>query len=350
MSLVAPFTFTSGPKDAKIAFVGESMGEQDLLVGKPFQGYSGQELSRMLTEAGIVRRECFLTNVFPFQVKDIATLCGKKAEVGEDYDLPHLGKAGQYLLPEHLIHVERLKAELEAVRPNLVVALGATACWALLATNGLASLRGTVAMAHNMPLKVLPTYHPSAVLRNWAWRPIAIADLMKAKREGEFPNISRPQRFILVNPSIDEISQWITKHLPPGSETACDIETKYGMIEMIGFSSDPFNAMVVPFWDKSKGGNYWSSPNIERDARNLVKGILENSSITKIFQNGLYDLQYIFKEGFRPRGCREDTMLLHHSIYPEMQKGLGFLGSVYTYEPAWKMMRGKAITEMKKDD
>jgi hypothetical protein len=33
-----------------------------------------------------------------------------------------------------------------------------------------------------------------------------------------------------------------------------------------------------------------------------------------------------------------------------MQKGLGFLGSVYTQEPAWKMMRGKKITEMKKDD
>ena len=134
------------------------------------------------------------------------------------------------------------------------------------------------------------------------------------------------------------------------SECACDIETKFGMIEMIGFSASPTHAMVVPFWDIRKGGNYWPDIASEKAAREVVRGILENPSITKIFQNGLYDLQYIIKEGYRPRGCREDTMLLHHALYPEMQKGLGFLGSVYTSEPAWKMMRGKKITEMKKDD
>ena len=122
------------------------------------------------------------------------------------------------------------------------------------------------------------------------------------------------------------------------------------MIEMVGFSASPFDAMVVPFWDKNKGGNYWPSTNVEGDARKVVKRLLENPSITKIFQNGLYDLQYLIKEGYRPRGCREDTMLYHHALYPEMQKGLGFLGSIYTSEPAWKTMRGKKITEMKKDD
>lgn len=306
----------------------------------------------MLTEAGLSRRDCFLTNVFALrpQQNDIASLCGSKTEVGADYPFPHLGKVGQYLRPEYFGELDRLKAELSAVRPNVVIALGATACWALLGTNGIGALRGTVAPAQFAPLKVLPTYHPAAVLRNWAWRPIAVADLLKAKRESAFPHIARPQRFILVNPTFDEMVEWIAKHLPPGSTTACDIETKYGMIEMIGFSASPTNAMVVPFWDRSRGGSYWPSPAIERDARRLVAGILEDPSITKIFQNGLYDLQYIIKEGFRPRGCREDTMLLHHSIYPEMQKGLGFLGSVYTSEPAWKMMRGRHVTEMKKDD
>lgn len=306
----------------------------------------------MLTEAGIERRQTFLTNVFAFrpQGNDIASLCGSKSEVGGDYPFPHLGKSGQYLRPEFFPELDRLHEELTAVRPNVVVALGATACWALLGTNGLASLRGTVAPAMRGPFKVLPTYHPAAVQRNWAWRPIALADLIKAKRESAFPEIARPQRFILVNPTIGEMSEWVAKFLPSGATTACDIETKYGMVEMVGFSGGPNNAMVVPFWDRAKGGNYWPSANIERDARDLVKGILENPSITKIFQNGLYDLQYLFKEGFRPRGCREDTMLLHHALYPEMQKGLGFLGSVYTSEPAWKMMRGRHVTEMKKDD
>lgn len=351
MHKAAPaFAHTSGPKDAKIAIVGEAWGEQEAIVGKPFQGYSGQELTRMLQEAGLSRRDCFLTNVLALRPpnNDLAALCVKKADCGEGYAFPHLGKVGQYLDPQYLPELERLKHELEKVRPNLIVALGATACWALLGTNGIGNLRGTVATSSLVSSKVLPTYHPSAVLRNWAWRPIAIADLIKAKRESLCPEISRPRRLILVNPTIAECYDWISTHVQ--TECACDIETKYGMIEMIGFSASAEHAMVVPFWDQKKGGNYWASANLEKDARNVVRSILENQSIVKIFQNGLYDLQYLMKEGYRPRSCLEDTMLYHHALYPELQKGLGFLGSIYTSEPAWKTMRGKKITEMKKDD
>jgi uracil-DNA glycosylase len=344
------FAHTAGPKDAKIALVGEAWGEQESIVGKPFQGYSGQELTRMLQEAGIARRDCFLTNVLALRPpnNDLSALCCKKAECGEDYPHPHLGKVGQYLRPEYLSELERLRVELEEVRPNITIALGATACWALLGTNGLGSLRGTVATGTLAGGKVLPTYHPAAVLRNWANRPITLADLMKAKRESAFPEIKRPSRRILVNPTIAECHEWIARHVR--AESACDIETKYGMIEMVGFSADAENAMVVPFWDRARGGNFWATPRLELDARNVVRSILENPFVTKIFQNGLYDLQYLMKEGYRPRSCLEDTMLYHHALYPEMQKGLGFLGSVYTSEPAWKTMRGKKITEMKKDD
>lgn len=345
-----PFARSAGPRNAKIAIVGEAMGEQDMLIEKPFQGYAGQELTRMLQEAGLSRRDCFLTNVLAFRPpnNDLPALCGNKTSCGEGYSLPHLGKIGQYLRPEFLSEIDRLEHELREVSPHLIIALGGTACWALLNTNGIGALRGTVALGHRVECKVLPTYHPSAVLRNWAWRPIAIADLIKAKREAEFPDIRRPNRYILVNPTISECEAWIEQHVQ--TECACDIETKFGMIEMIGFSANAEHAMVVPFWDKSKGGNYWSSANTEKDARTIVNKLLSNPAITKIFQNGLYDLQYLLKEGYRPRGCREDTMLLHHSIYPEMQKGLGFLGSIYTSEPAWKMMRGRKQTEMKKDD
>jgi len=342
------FAHTSGPKDAKIAFVGEAWGQQEALIGKPFQGYSGQELSRMLQEAGITRRDCFFTNVFALQPmnNDIGDLCGTKAATASPY--PALGKLGQYMRPEFQPELDRLKEELEAVRPNLVVALGATACWALLHTKGIGSLRGTVATAALLPVKVLPTYHPAAVLRNWAWRPITIADLMKAKRESEFPEIRRPQRFILVNPTLAECEAWVEEHLR--DECACDIETKFGTIEMIGFSASPTHAMVVPFYDANARKSYWPSPAAEKDVRKFVQKILGNPKIIKIFQNGLYDLQYLIKEGFRPKGCLHDTMLYHHALYPELQKGLGFLGSVYTSEPAWKMMRGKKITEFKKDD
>ena len=43
-------------------------------------------------------------------------------------------------------------------------------------------------------------------------------------------------------------------------------------------------------------------------------------------------------------------MLMSHALYPELQKGLGFLGSVWTDEPAWKLMRSSKSTETKRDE
>ena len=154
-----PFAHSSGPKDAKIAIVGEAWGEQEALIGKPFQGYSGQELTRMLQEAGLSRRDCFLTNVLALRPpnNDLAALCCNKTSCGEGYALPHLGKIGQYLKPEYLPELDRLRDELTSVAPNLIIALGSTACWALLSTNGIGALRGTVATSTLVPHKVLPT-------------------------------------------------------------------------------------------------------------------------------------------------------------------------------------------------
>ena len=73
-------------------------------------------------------------------------------------------------------------------------------------------------------------------------------------------------------------------------------------------------------------------------AWNLVQALLA-SPVPKTFQNGLYDLSYLIRMGLVVKNCVDDTMLHHHALMPEMQKGLGFLGSVYTNEASWKLMR-----------
>ena len=131
----APFSHSSGPHDARIALVGEAFGGQEALIGQPFIGTAGQELTRLLAEAGIKRSECFLTNVIasrPYSESefgrnysnDFDTLCGPKASVGDAYEWPPLSM-GKYLRPEFLGEVERLRRELIVVRPNVIVALGA---------------------------------------------------------------------------------------------------------------------------------------------------------------------------------------------------------------------------------
>ena len=141
-----PFKACSGPRNAKIAIVGEAWGKDEDLTGMPFVGYSGQELTRILKDAGIERRECFLTNVFNFRPpdNDLANICGSKKTVGEKYPYTSISQ-GKYILPEYLFEVKRLRDELKEVSPNIVIAMGNTACWALLSSAKIGQIRGVTA-------------------------------------------------------------------------------------------------------------------------------------------------------------------------------------------------------------
>lgn len=356
------FTFSDGPRNARIAFVAEAFGESEQRLGKPLVGAAGQEFNRLLRESGIERSECFLTNVIAARPtpssNNFDLLCDKKAAVGgRSYTLPMI-RQGMYLRPEYFGELERLREELETVRPNLIVALGAKAAWALLSTSGISRIRGTTSPARFVlgtglvGCKVLPTFHPSYLFQMWSDRPIVLADLAKARREAEFPEFRRPERQVIVSPTLGELREWVTEtlaHAPP--LLGCDIETVNGQIESIGFARSRRDAIVCPFILREPWRNYWPSTVEELAARELCGALLGSHQIAKLGQNFLYDSQYLLREGFSLRNIAEDTMLLHHSLYLELQKGLGFLGSIYTNEPAWKLMRHrKKDEELKRDE
>jgi uracil-DNA glycosylase len=346
---IAPCVRAIGPQGAKIALVGEAPGEQEQISGLPFDGRSGQELTRMLAEAGITRSECYLTNVLFTRppANKLELFCVKKAELPKDYHLPPLS-SGKYLHPALLPELDRLRDELAMLQPNLIVPLGGTAVWALMGAAKISRVRGTVAPCELVPgLKVLPTYHPAAVMRQWEWRPIVVADLMKARNESDFPEIRRPTRLIHIAPTLSDLAAW-REPLLSAHRLTSDVETAGGQITCIGFSPDPGSAYVVPFRDKWKG-DYWPSLKEELEAWHFVKSILE-SPVEKFFQNGLYDLQYIYHWGIRPRNLHGDTMLQHHSLYPEMRKDLGTLGSFYTNESSWKLLRPRGGEETKREE
>lgn len=380
------FSSTSGASRPKLVLVGEAWGEGEETLHKPFVGESGKELFRMLGEAmpeiapELHRRICdlhrfdlawvasrdewfeaagiALTNVLAFRPPQnkLEALCASKKELtaaGEirpasDYPLAK----GKYLRGEFLSELPRLHEELTSWAPNLIVALGNTATWALLQATNIGSIRGTVAASTTQPgMKVLPTYHPAGVLRMWAWRPLVVADLMKARREAQFPEIRRPRRRILLDPTLAELEAWTSATLAtPPPFLSPDVETASGQITCIGFARARDEAIVVPFWDRRKPGwSYWSEAWEEERAWECVRRLLE-SRIPKVGQNFIYDLQYITKMAIRPQACREDTMLLHHAKFPELQKGLGFLGSIYTDETSWKLMRKRKADTEKKDE
>lgn len=308
------------------------------------------ERKAWLDEAGIA-----MTNVLAFRPPDnkVEQLCGSKAEVGAyAASFPPIQK-GKYLREEYLSELDRLATELAHWQPNLVVACGNTAIWALLRVTNIGSIRGTVTMGRlgSWSGKVLPTYHPAGVMRQWSWRPIVVSDFMKASREAASPDIIRPKRRVLVEPTIHEVLDWTERTIAVQPEAmACDIETRGGQISCIGFAPSREEACVIPFIDFGKPNwSYWDNVGDEKLAWQCAQRLCE-SPVPKIFQNGVYDAQYIMKMGLKINAMLEDTMLLHHSLFPELQKGLGFLGSIYSNEPAWKLMRHFTPDTVKRDE
>ena len=378
---LVPFSAWSGPRRPRILLVGEAWGESEAGLRRPFAGNSGKELWRMLgdAEGGHVAPELHakaismfnyglawvrhrdpwleatgiaMTNVFnlrPPGENGIGSLCGPRRDVPKDY--PHEAiRQGKYILPQYLPHLERLREEIAQTRPNIVVALGPAAAWALLGTAKLSGVRGSIGGAAGSP-KVLATYHPAMVLSMWDWRAIAVADLRKAFREAASPEIRRPERYVTVDPTLAEIEDFAGRLLAgPRGPLSVDIETRSGLIRCIGFAPTVREALVIQFEDPTHAsGSFWTSRSDEVAAWSWVKALLE-AGFQIVGQNFLYDLQYITKMGIRPRHVTDDTMLLHHSLFPEMEKSLGFLGSIYTNEASWKLMNRRRTDEVEKAD
>lgn len=332
----------------KIFLLGEAWGRDEEAEGLPFVGMAGHILNSMLRQVGIKRDDCYVSNVFnlrPQPSNDVSNLCGPKA--GGIPGLPSL--SGKYVRMEYAPELTRLHKELENEKPNIVIALGATAAWAMLGTSGIRAIRGSPALGRG-GLKVLPTYHPSAVGRDWTLRPIVLADLDKAARESAYPDLRRPNRFIHVEPTLNDLLTFEKQYIIPSVDLSIDIETKEKQITCLGFAPTTDRCLVVPFYDPmKKDGNYWPSLTEELIAWGWVRRMC---GLRKrlVFQNGLYDMHFLWRSyGITCPHATDDTMLMHHALQPEMEKGLGFMGSLYTDEASWKFMRDDHDTIKKED-
>lgn len=379
--MTEPFNGWAGPRNPKLLIVVEAWGENEAMVREPLVGSSGILMWEMLGQAfanvapeqhAASLREAYnignawvrnrrtwmeaaglaYTNVFNLRPSGnrLESLCARKEET-ETHGLPAL-VPGLYLRPEYLPEVARLLEEIAISRPNCILAAGNTACWALLRATNISAIRGAVTMATaGPPVKVVPTFHPAAVSRQWSWRPITVADIIKAGKEAESAYLNRPERYILINPEMHEVLAFmdnVLTHPPP--LLSVDIETQWRMIKCIGFARSRSDALVVPFFTNNRPDpSYWPTFEDEKTAWLVVKSILE-SPIPKLFQNGTYDLQYLFRAGIQTRNYLHDTMLMHHSLFPEMRKNLGFMGSIYTNESAWKLMARTKADTVKRDE
>ncbi|HEX3509328.1 MAG TPA: UdgX family uracil-DNA binding protein, partial [Candidatus Dormibacteraeota bacterium] len=143
--------FGEGNEGARLMLVGEQPGDREDVEGMPFVGPAGRILDEALEAAGISRGEVYLTNAV------------------KHFRWERRGKRRLHLKPSQ-VHVRAcrpwLTAELETVRPRLVVLLGATAAQSVMgATFKVTQQRGKV-LASPLGVPVLATVHPSSILRS----------------------------------------------------------------------------------------------------------------------------------------------------------------------------------------
>jgi uracil-DNA glycosylase family protein len=142
--------FGRGLEHARIVLVGEQPGDQEDLKGAPFVGPAGEVLDRALQEVGLDREMLYVTNAvkhFKFELRG-------RRRIHQTPRLSEIAACRPWL-----------EAELTAIRPEVVVALGATAARALFGTDfRLMKERGHLVQSR-WAAKSLATIHPSAVLR-----------------------------------------------------------------------------------------------------------------------------------------------------------------------------------------
>jgi DNA polymerase len=143
--------FGSGPGGARLVVVGEQPGDEEDRAGAPFVGPAGRVLDAALAAANVERSAIYVTNA----VKHFKHELRGKCRIHQRPDSVDVRACSGWL-----------DAELRAIRPDVVVALGATAAGALLGPRfPLTRERGRVFHDHALVPAVLATWHPAAILR-----------------------------------------------------------------------------------------------------------------------------------------------------------------------------------------
>ena len=142
--------FGQGPSDARVVLVCEQPGDQEDLLGAPFVGPAGEVLDRALTEAGLARERCYVTNA----VKHFKFTPRGKRRIHQTPGAADLTACRPWI-----------EAELELLHPEVLVCLGATAARALISPAFRLMQQHGLFQATRWASQTVATLHPSAVLR-----------------------------------------------------------------------------------------------------------------------------------------------------------------------------------------
>jgi len=315
---------TVGPVGAKIFFVGETPGEEEDKYGTPFykDAPAGRTFNSLLTLAGISRAECLVGNV------------ARERPPGNKISFFFEDK--KCTIPKQILKkwIEDLRQEIDINQPNVIVALGGTALWALTGEKLISKFRGTVMESTLCPgIKVFPTYHPQAVNYTWPLHFTVVMDLRKAAYHSKFSGMPPDKRVLIEARNIDQFISYLREIKEDTISVDLEAAQPGSHITIVGVASSPTVAMSI----KIVSGNHSRYSRGEELLlwRELGK-VLTSKKL--IMQNAAYDTGVLLlNHGINCiNNLWMDTLLAAHCLWPETPRDLGYLASLCLDVPAWK--------------
>jgi uracil-DNA glycosylase len=316
------FVPPTGPKDAKIVFLGQWPDQDAALDGIPFTGVVGKKFDYWLAASGIRRSECGVGNVVQ---------CWLKEPTKEEIEFCKEAHWGGWLESFHTRRVTVL------IGPPVSATFGAG---------------GTGTVSTNAGRFLVSLAHPLFIMRGqWSEEPHQIEYLKQAKAiaDGLDP-ILDPEAHLqgdsITAPSLADLYQFEARL--SGEGVAVDIETAGDHIRLVGLCdlAPPHHYLGFPVRDV--GGKQWWGADF-RAAVEWLWRFLANESVKKVGHNAqAFDIPMLERNGFLVRGYDFDTMLGMHIAATGVPKGLETLAKVHLGWPGWKdMVKGELEGEGK---
>ena len=307
---------SSGPATAETAFIGEALGVEEVRKKKPLVGKSGRLLWKHTARYGITPENVYATNVFKRQISmsDNPKFKMHPDEAAKWHDM--------------------LNWELSQL-PNLktVVLLGNYALSALLGKEGIGSWRGSVVdidLPNGRHGKAICANNPAYPLREPKAEITFLMDMQKVAQvvSGKFKEYVVDA---IINPTYREAMSFIMDLQRANRDVAADIEGLNNETACMGLANDGHRAMCINFRDANH--NTFTQQE-ECDIWVAIQKLFDSHRV--IAQNGGFDAYWCRLRDWLRIRVWFDTLLAHHTLYPQLPHNLAYLTAQYTNHPYYK--------------
>lgn len=235
---------------------------------------------------------------------------------------------------------ENMWAEVNEIKPNMILALGKTALKAVTGKGELDDYRGSILQRNGC--KVVGTYSPSGLhsfgmmeFAGYYNKYVIEHDIKRAWDHAGSKDYYPPHRNLKIIKSLYELEQFLERY-KGHKNPSIDIEARGRYLpDCVGIAFTPHEGITVPLWNHEEMQKIAVIPDSQMvQIWGALSYFLANSDI--VGQNFKYDIDKLRRLGFIVRKLYSDLMLKSFAISPELPKSLGFNTSWYTEEPFYK--------------